>query len=381
MTARATWLTLSALKWRGLGFLDRLAMRGADLEALAHGDPAAVEGLAPAAVAKLLAARARFSLADHEAELAAHGLAATTPADAAWPARFREMTDAPLALYHRGPLPADEVLIGVVGTRAATPYGLSVAREMARGLARAGVVTISGLAQGIDGAAHRGALEGGGRTIAVLAGGAHACYPPGHAALFEDIAARGTVLSEVPPGVRTQRWMFPLRNRIVSALARALVVIEAPVASGALITARLAAEMGREVLVVPGPVTSPASAGSHQLVRDGAQLVTSATDVLAAVGVDSATPAVRTEDIVDGDARAVLALLGGDGLDTDVLLERTGFDPGRLYRVLLDLSASGVVSRVPGNRWMRVRPGRLGECVWGPAVGATYGGDARWMSP
>ena len=397
---RETWLTLSALKWRGLAFLDGLAISGADLEVLASGDRAAlarVEGLQPGGIDRLLAGRAAFDLGAHLRELERRGLTATTPADAGWPEALGNLVDAPLALYHRGPLPGRELVVGIVGTRAATPYGLAVARQLARELAESGVVTISGLAQGIDGAAHAGALDAAaGRTIAVLAGGADVIYPPGHHALYARIVARGTVLSEVPPGVRMARWLFPLRNRIVSGLCRALVVVEAPAGSGALITARHAGDQGRDVLVVPGPVTSPASAGSHQLVRDGAVLVTGAADVLAAIGADyhpkgwhlsGGRPASTPDDEMLGteDVRKVLDLLRGDALEADEILKRSGMRSGRLYRLLLDLAAAGVVSRLPGNRWMkavgRPRPAQLGEGLPAVDAGALYsiqsGGSGR----
>lgn len=369
--SRALWIALSALKWRGCGFVDRHAgALGEGAAVLLEGsraDVAALPGIKAAQVDRLMAARAGLCADAHEREAARCGLAIVTPADDAWPHALRGVADAPLALYHAGPLPErDAPVVAMVGTRGATWYGLDVARQMARELAAAGVVVASGLAQGVDGAAHRGALDApGGRTVAVLAAGAHQAYPPGHRALYDEIRARGTVMSETPPGVALARHLFPLRNRIVSGLARAVVVVEAPIGSGALITARDAVEQGREVLIVPGPVTSATCAGSNAWIRDGnGRVVTSARDVLEVLGMQALDPVGEPDTGEGGVKGRLVAMLAAGPLHVDAIMAQLGVPPGRVHRLLLELLGAGVVGRLPGNRWGRTRgPARLAETI------------------
>lgn len=201
--------------------------------------------------------------------------------DEGYPERLTTIPDPPPLLYMRGDiLPEDANAIGIVGSRSCTPYGLRMAERLGAGFARLGWTVISGLARGIDGAAHRGALAAGGRTLAVLAGGLSRIYPPEHADLAREVAARGCLMTETPLTVAPQPGMFPARNRIISGLARGVIVVEAGERSGALITVEHAAEQGREVFAVPGPVDSAASAGCLELLRKGAKLVRSAEDVL-----------------------------------------------------------------------------------------------------
>jgi DNA processing protein len=200
----------------------------------------------------------------------------------AYPSPLARVPGPPPLLYFRGEWrPEDANAVGIVGSRTCTSYGLRVAGQLARGLVRAGFTVVSGLARGIDAAAHRAALEGGGRTIAALAGGLAKIYPPEHADLAAEIAGgRGCLITESSMRMEPQPGMFPARNRIISGLSRAVIVVEANARSGALITARHAAEQGREVYAVPGPVDSPASAGCLELIRTGARLVRSADDVI-----------------------------------------------------------------------------------------------------
>jgi DNA processing protein len=211
-----------------------------------------------------------------------HNVRAVPLGHPAYPARLADLAGPPPLLYFRGDWSvADENAIGIVGSRSCTSYGLRVATQLARELARAGYTIVSGLARGIDAAAHRGAMEGGGRTLAALAGGLSRIYPPEHAPLADEISTgRGCLLTETPMGMDPQAAMFPARNRIISGLSRAVIVVEANARSGALITARHAADQGREVYAVPGPVDSQASAGCHELLRKGARLVRSADDVI-----------------------------------------------------------------------------------------------------
>ena len=200
--------------------------------------------------------------------------------DPGYPVLLRAIADPPDRLYVRGTIPSGP-MIAVVGSRRATPYGLRVAERLARELAGLGVVVVSGLARGVDAAAHRGALAAGGQTVAVLAGGLDRIYPPEHASMAVQIAGQGALLSEARDGTAPLPGLFPVRNRIISGLSRGLVVVEAAERSGALITARMALEQGREVFAVPGSIENPLTAGTHGLIRDGAGLVQGVEDVLA----------------------------------------------------------------------------------------------------
>ena len=224
-------------------------------------------------------ARAEKVLAD----CARDGQFIVTMDDAAYPARLRDMYDPPVLLYGKGSMPIfdDEAAIAVVGTRSCTAYGLDVASQLGYELARQGALVLSGMAKGIDGAAMKGALRAGGFTAAVLGGGVDVVYPAENRRIYEDVAATGVVLSEYPPGTEPMASHFPVRNRILSGLSLAAVVVEAPERSGALITASTALEQGREVFAVPGPINAPNSKGCNALIRDGAGLVSEAWDILS----------------------------------------------------------------------------------------------------
>ena len=211
------------------------------------------------------------------------GLRILTMQDADYPARLRNIFEPPCVLYVKGTLPAfdEEVAVAMVGTRSCTPYGTSCAEKLAYGLAKQGALVVSGAARGIDSAAHRGALRAGGVTVAVLGNGLDVVYPEENASLYRDIAAAGALLSEYPPGTAAEGWHFPVRNRIISGLCLAAVVVEAPLErSGALITANTALEQGRDVFAVPGPIDAPMSRGCNRLIADGAGLASESWDIL-----------------------------------------------------------------------------------------------------
>ena len=203
--------------------------------------------------------------------------------DTTYPARLRNIYDPPILLYGKGSMPLfdDEATVAVVGTRKCTPYGVSAAEQLGFEMAKSGAIVVSGLAKGIDAAAHRGALRAGGFTAAVLGGGVDVVYPAENRRLYEDIAATGVLLSEYPPQAEPESWHFPVRNRIMSGLSLATVVVEAPERSGALITANTALEQGREVFAVPGPINAPNSVGCHRLIREGAGLASCGWDILS----------------------------------------------------------------------------------------------------
>ena len=206
-----------------------------------------------------------------------------TVQDAAYPHRLRSIYDAPVLLYGKGAMPLfdEEAAVAVVGTRKCSPYGVHAAEELGYQLAKQGALLVSGMADGIDAAAMKGALRAGGFVAAILGGGVDVIYPYANRRLYEDVAATGVLLSEYPPGTPAEAWHFPVRNRIISGLSLAAVVVEAPARSGALITARTAMEQGRDVFAVPGPIDSPLSRGCNELIRDGAGLVMDGWDVLA----------------------------------------------------------------------------------------------------
>lgn len=202
--------------------------------------------------------------------------------DAAYPGRLKNIYDPPCLLYVQGRLPVfdEEVAVAVVGTRDCTPYGIMCAEKLGYGLTRGGAVVVTGLARGIDSAATRGALRAGGVTVAVVGNGLDVQYPPESRYLYEDVAAAGAILSEYPPGTEPFGWHFPVRNRILSGLSVATLVVEAPARSGALITAETALEQGRDVFAVPGPIDAPISVGCNRLIRDGGGLAAEAWDIL-----------------------------------------------------------------------------------------------------
>ena len=206
-----------------------------------------------------------------------------TMADAMYPDRLRNIYQPPLLLYGKGAMPLfdEEAAVAVVGTRSCTPYGIHCAEKLGYELTQQGAMVVSGMAKGIDGAAMRGALRFGGFTCGVLGGGVDVVYPAENRRLYEDIAATGVLLSEYPPRTEPEGWRFPMRNRILSGLSVAAVVVEAPLRSGALITAENAMEQGRDVFAIPGPIDAPNSAGCHRLIREGAILATCAGDILS----------------------------------------------------------------------------------------------------
>jgi DNA processing protein len=292
--------------------------------------------------------RARFDESAYRRELAASGFRFVARADADFPARVRSIHDPPVGLFVRGAAPLgllDSPCVAIVGARACSTYGTAVALAFARELAAAGVVVVSGLARGVDAAAHRGALDAG-VTVAVLGCGIDRDYPRAHANLAAQVAERGLILSEYPPGVEPAPWRFPARNRIVAGLAAATVVVEARERSGALITADLALEEGREVLAVPGEITSRLSHGTNALLRLGATPATCVDDVLAAVGVEPVRePMARLEERLE----AVRVAVADVPVSVDELAARAGLEPGEAAAALAELELLGLVRESDGR--------------------------------
>ena len=282
--------------------------------------------------------------------LDAPGHALITLADREYPRALLEINDPPPMLYVRGDaaLPARQCL-AIVGSRNATPQGRANAENFARTLSQAGLTVVSGFAAGIDAAAHRGALAGEGSTVAVLGTGADIVYPRSNQALGLEIAARGAVVSEFALGTPPIASNFPRRNRLISALARGCLVVEAAVQSGSLITARLAAEQGRDVFAIPGSIHSPVSRGCHALIRQGAKLVESAQDILEELHL----PSVRgTPEILDSDG-VLLQYMGYEPCDVDSLVSRSGLTADTVSAMLLQLELEGRVGSLPGGLYQR----------------------------
>jgi len=272
-----------------------------------------------------------------------------------YPARLAEVADPPPVLYQRGQLLAQDAnAVGLVGSRQCTAYGRRVAERLATDLVRAGFTVISGLARGIDGAAHRAALQAGGRTIAVLAGGLSKIYPPEHAELAQEITAAGALLTEATMRQQPLPDMFPARNRIISGLARGVVIVEAAEKSGALITARHANDQGREVFAVPGPIDSIASSGCLQLLRRGAKLVRGVDDILEELGgIAPATVAAGPPPGMDATQQRVWEKLADGGLHLDQLAQQLAVGVPQLSTALMMLEMKKAVRRLPGNRYER----------------------------
>ena len=291
--------------------------------------------------------RSEFDEAAYRRDLAAAGIRFVARSDEGFPSRLRSIHDPPPGVFVRGSAPLELLerrCVGIVGARACSPYGTAVALAFGRELAAAGAVVVSGLARGVDAAAHRGALDSG-QTVAVLGCGIDRDYPRAHAVLAAAIAERGLIVSEYPPGVEPAPWRFPARNRIVAGLCSATVVVEARERSGALITADLALDEGREVLAVPGEITSRLSSGTNALLRLGATPATCAEDVLAAIGLE---PRRHEPPSLDERLAAVQAAVADTPVTVDEVARATGLEPGEAAAVLAELELLGLVREADG---------------------------------
>ncbi len=322
----------------------------------------AMPGIGPRLAAAIVFARVRVDVDREVTRAERAGARIVTWLDADYPARLRRLRDAPPVLYISGTWPESTVpAVAVVGTRRASPYGLGIADALAEILAGAGAVVTSGLARGIDAAAHTGALRAGGVTVGVLGCGADIAYPPEFRSLMETVRCRGAVVAEQPMGTPPRPQQFPPRNRIISGLCDAVVVVEGDVDSGAMITARFAQSQGRAVFAVPGNVHAPSSRGPHRLLSEGARIVTQPEDILKALGLSrtiSGVPAALATGpgtpIGPVEAR-VLAVLGGDALHIDAVVARSGCGAPAVGAALMALEVRGVVRQLPGKHFVQAR--------------------------
>lgn len=326
---------------------------GASAEQLAE-----IEGVSLKNIEALQGCRSNPEIERELEKLSGTDIAVITYNDPQYPQSLKNIFDPPPFLYVRGKLePGDCNAIAVVGSRRASDYGLRAAADISRELAAAGLTVVSGMAAGIDSAAHRAALAARGRTIAVLGCGADVCYPAENRRLYDQIAQTGAIVSEYAPGTGPDTYHFPARNRIISGLARGILVIEAGPKSGSLITARLALEQGRDVFAVPGSIYSYKTKGANQLIRSGACLVESGRDIVEALGMSADARPERTlvpaPEELDPETRRVYDQLAEEPVHIDRLICETNLPSSQISAALLELELGGFVRQLPGKHFVR----------------------------
>jgi DNA processing protein len=361
LSERQAFLALNALPNIGPITLNRLLVE-------LGGDPAAVlaaprkrletvKGVGPVIAETLEHWREHFDVPREELRMAQSGADFITTRDAGYPTLLKEIHDPPIGLYRRGKYDFTHPCVGIVGSRRTTLYGQATARKLAGELARLGFCIVSGLARGIDTAAHDAAIEAGGKTAAVLGTGIDLIYPPENLELYRRIEATGAILSEFPFGRRADRQSFAMRNRIVAGMCEAIVVVETDVDGGAMITARFAGEQGRLIFAVPGRIDQNSSAGCHQLIRDGATLLTSVDDLLQELNylaglrpqpiaekpADAA--AGRPANLTADEAKVYECFRGGSILAPDALASATGIPVAQLSATLMMLELKRLVAK------------------------------------
>lgn len=377
LTVTQAFLVLNALPDIGPITTNRLlAAFGDDPRALFDAptkELESVRGVGPKISGNLRGWRALVDLAKEEDRLAQAGATFVSRRDAGYPPLLLELADAPLGLYRRGDYAFDAPCVAIVGSRRTTLYGQATAKKLGHELARLGFCVVSGLARGIDTFAHEGALEAGGRTAAVLGNGIDIVYPPENLGLYRRIEENGgAILTEFPFGRRADKQSFAMRNRIVAGMSRAVIVVESDVNGGSMITAKFAAEQGRLVFAVPGRIDQPSSAGCHQLIRDGATLLTSVDDVLSelnylegfgpagvapipekatAAAGEGAARAVAAANLSGDEARVVAAFSGGAILGLDELAALTGMGVAGLSATLMMLEIKRVLAKRADGRF------------------------------
>lgn len=315
-------------------------------------------GLGEKTVARLVAVRSGVDLDAVWDKIASQGVSVLTSEDDRYPKRLKEIEQPPPVLFIRGEwLPEDDFAVAIVGTRRITPYGRQVTEQLSAFLAAAGVTIISGLARGVDEVAHSAALGAGGRTAAVLGSGVDRVYPPENRALAERIISRGALLSDYPLGTAPESSNFPPRNRIISGLSVATVVVEAGETSGALITAEFAAEQGREILAVPGSILAPQSRGTNRLIQNGALPLLSPEDVLQALNLTRVGEQKVARKILPANEVEVQLMnaLGSEPLHVDDIRSQTGLPVEKVSAALVMLELKGMVRQVGGMQYVAVR--------------------------
>ncbi|MBN1639911.1 MAG: DNA-processing protein DprA [Anaerolineae bacterium] len=360
MASRKYWVGFNIVPSIGPAKVRALLDRFGDLETAWHADAGALSaaGLDRRAVDNLVRMRPTLDLDAKLEEIERLGLTALTWDDPAYPALLREIYGPPPLIYVRGTLQADdEWAVAVVGTRRATAYGRQMAHSLSGDLARNGVTVVSGLARGIDGEAHRAALDAGGRTIAVLACGLDRVYPPEHRRLAHEIVEHGALISDYPIGTQPEARNFPPRNRIISGLSLGVVVIEAGSRSGALITVDFALDQGREVFAVPGNALSRSSAGCNRLIQNGAKMVLRLEDILEELNLTMIAQHTEVRAAVPADETEaqLLALISDQPVHVDEICQESELPIQRVTSTLAMMELKGMVRQVGGMHYVLAR--------------------------
>ncbi len=355
MMNKLPWLALRGISGVGLVLFRRLLLKFGSPAAVfeaSQKELAAVKGISPSVVRAIVNFRDWDQVEAQLFRLQNLGIELVTLDDGRYPERLKNIGYPPSFLFVQGDLrPEDDLAVALVGTRQASHYGMRVSRSLARDLTAQKVTVVSGLARGIDIAAHQGALEGGGRTLAVLGCGLDVVYPPENREFYRRIPQQGALISEFPLGTPPEPHNFPIRNRLISGLSRGVVVVEAPLKSGALITADRALEQGREVMAVPGPINSPTSAGAHRLIQQGAKLVHDVRDILEEISptfqasAKSAPPASPRLTVDD----PVLDILGTEPVQLEELVQASGLSAPEVMSRVTMLELQGLIRELPGQ--------------------------------
>ena len=345
------WVGFSLIPRIGRVKLSRLESHFGNMAAAWQANPGELShaGLDKGSVNAIVNGRPKISLEAEMEKLERHGVKTFTCRDEGYPARLKQIYDYPPILYVKGTiLPQDEWCLAIVGTRKATVYGRQAAEEIAADLARNKITIVSGLARGIDSIAHRGALEAGGRTIAVFGCGLDIVYPSENASLAQTITDNGALLSEFPLGAEPRRENFPLRNRIMSGLSLGVLVVEAGDTSGAMITARLALEQNREVFAVPGSILSPTSRGTNNLIQEGAKLIRDYTDILEELNLRAVAHQIEVKEVIPASDTESLLLkqLSAEPIHIDEVCRSSGLPIATVSSTLAMMELKGMVRQV-----------------------------------
>lgn len=359
MDERAYWLGFHLIPGIGAATIARLIEAFGSLSTAWDADLAAFReaGVNQKSASRLIEQRDCIDLDKEWNRVQTAGVTLITLAEDSYPALLREIPNPPPVLYIKGEIrQEDETAIGVVGTRRMTRYGSEMARRLSTGLAAAGMTIVSGLARGIDGIAHREAVDAGGRTLAVLGCGVDRIYPAEHRRLSEDVIENGALISQFPLGTGPDAHNFPERNRLISGLSLGVLVVEAPIKSGALITSSCAADQGRTVFAVPGSALSSSSDGPHQLIRDGAVLTATVDDVLQELNLERRQAVMENRRMLPdatGEEQEILKTLDGDPRHIDEIAIDTGINISQLSAMLLQMQLKGMVREVGGQHYAR----------------------------
>jgi DNA processing protein len=357
MSDKRYWIGFNLIKGIGAVRMQALIQHFGDLEVAWKASPAdlAQAGLGPKLVERILQARAGVDLDQLWARIESQGIKILTWEDETYPQRLKEIDQPPPVLYLRGEyLPDDLFAVAIVGTRRVTPYGRQITEELSAFLAANGITVVSGLARGVDAIAHQTALKAGGRTIGVLGSGVDKIYPPEHRTLAEEMMRCGAIVSDYAPGTPPDALNFPPRNRIISGLSLAVVVVEAGETSGALITAEFAAEQGREIFAVPGSILAPQSKGTNKLIQNGALPLLSVDDLMQALDLTrmGAHKAARKIIPTDETEARLLSVLGDEPLHVDEIRNQTELPIEKVSAALALMELKGMVRQVGGMNYV-----------------------------